>query len=63
MTSEATIRGAGIYGLTLAWELLSRGWRVTVIDPAGPGAGASGNLVGALAPHVPENWTPLKAMQ
>ncbi|QFU09634.1 bifunctional tRNA (mnm(5)s(2)U34)-methyltransferase/FAD-dependent cmnm(5)s(2)U34 oxidoreductase [Rhodobacteraceae bacterium THAF1] len=63
MTSEATIRGAGIYGLTLAWELLSRGWQVTVIDPAGPGAGASGNLVGALAPHVPENWTPLKALQ
>ena len=63
MTSAVTIRGAGIYGLTLAWEMLSRGVTVTVIDPSGPGAGASGNLVGALAPHAPEAWTPMKALQ
>ncbi|WP_050930764.1 NAD(P)/FAD-dependent oxidoreductase, partial [Aestuariivita boseongensis] len=31
--------------------------------PAGPGAGASGGLVGALAPHVPENWNDKKAFQ
>ncbi len=34
-----------------------------VIDPAGPGAGSSGGVVGALAPHVPENWNPKKAFQ
>ena len=27
-----------------------------VIDPAGPGAGASGGVVGALAPHAPDKW-------
>ncbi|SFG82574.1 Glycine/D-amino acid oxidase [Palleronia marisminoris] len=63
MTSDVTIRGAGIYGLTVAWEMLRRGARVTVIDPAGPGAGASGNLVGAMAPHAPEAWSEIKALQ
>ena len=28
-----------------------------------PGAGASGGVVGALAPHVPENWNKKKAFQ
>ncbi len=63
MTSTVTIRGAGIFGLTLAWEMLGRGARVTVIDPHGPGAGASGGVVGALAPHVPESWDAVKALQ
>ncbi len=63
MASEVTIRGAGIFGLTLAWEMLGRGAAVTVVDPAGPGAGASGGVVGALAPHVPENWDAVKALQ
>ncbi len=34
-----------------------------MIDPAGPGAGASGGVLGALAPHVPENWNAKKAFQ
>jgi len=49
--------------LTCAWEVAKRGARVRVIDPGGPGAGASGGVVGALAPHVPERWTPVKAFQ
>jgi glycine/D-amino acid oxidase-like deaminating enzyme len=40
-----------------------RGARVQVIDPGGVGAGASGGVVGALAPHVPERWNPKKAFQ
>ncbi len=32
-------------------------------DPNGPGAGASGGIVGALAPHTPERWEPKKAFQ
>jgi glycine oxidase len=36
---------------------------VTVVDPRGPGAGASGGVVGALAPHVPEAWNTKKALQ
>ncbi|MCH2167093.1 MAG: FAD-binding oxidoreductase [Oceanicola sp.] len=64
MTSwDVTVRGAGAFGLACAWELTRRGQRVCVIDPGGPGAGASGGIVGALAPHVPENWNPKKAFQ
>jgi len=61
--TDITILGAGIFGLSLAWAAALRGARVTVIDPAGPGAGASGGLVGALAPHTPEHWTDAKAFQ
>ena len=61
--AEITIRGAGIFGLCTAWACVERGARVQVIDPAGPGAGSSGGVVGALAPHVPENWNPKKAFQ
>lgn len=60
---EITIRGAGIFGLSIAWECARRGAAVRVIDPFGPGAGSSGGLVGALAPHVPENWNAKKAFQ
>ena len=60
---EITVRGAGIFGLSIAWACATRGALVQIIDPGGPGAGASGGLVGALAPHVPENWNPKKAFQ
>lgn len=55
--------GAGIFGLSVAYACARRGARVRVIDPRGVGAGASGGVVGALAPHVPENWNPKKAFQ
>ncbi|MEO0937685.1 MAG: FAD-binding oxidoreductase [Pseudomonadota bacterium] len=63
MSIDVTIRGAGIFGLSIAWACTARGAKVQVIDPGGVGAGASGGLVGALAPHVPENWNPKKAFQ
>ncbi|WP_420011711.1 NAD(P)/FAD-dependent oxidoreductase [Tateyamaria sp.] len=62
-TDKITVRGAGIFGLSIAWELTRRGASVQVIDPHGPAAGASGGIVGALAPHVPENWNPKKQFQ
>ena len=61
--ADLTIRGAGIFGLSIAWICTQRGAKVRVIDPDGPGAGASGGIVGALAPHVPENWNSKKAFQ
>ncbi len=61
--ADITVRGAGIFGLSVAWVCSRRGARVRVIDPHGPGAGASGGVVGALAPHVPENWNDKKAFQ
>lgn len=64
MTSiDVTVRGAGIFGLSIAWACVQAGARVRVVDPFGPGAGSSGGLVGALAPHVPENWNPKKQIQ
>jgi glycine/D-amino acid oxidase-like deaminating enzyme len=60
---DVTVRGAGIFGLSVAWACVQRGARVQVVDPNGPAAGSSGGIVGALAPHVPENWNPKKAFQ
>ncbi|MGR3549486.1 NAD(P)/FAD-dependent oxidoreductase [Pseudooceanicola sp.] len=60
---DVTIRGAGIFGLSCAWACMQRGAKVQIIDPGGVAAGASGGVVGALAPHVPENWNEKKAFQ
>ena len=60
---DLTVRGAGIFGLSIAWEAQRRGAMVRVVDPGGPGAGASGGVLGALAPHTPEDWNPKKAFQ
>lgn len=63
MASAVTVIGAGIFGLSCAWECLRRGARVRVIEALRIGAGSSGGTVGALAPHAPENWNPKKQMQ
>lgn len=55
--------GAGAFGLSVAWECAKRGARVRVIDPKGVAAGASGGIVGALAPHTPEQWNDKKQFQ
>ncbi|WP_417724665.1 NAD(P)/FAD-dependent oxidoreductase [Salipiger sp.] len=60
---DVTVCGAGIFGLSIAWTCATRGARVRVVDPFGAGSGSSGGTVGALAPHVPENWNPKKAFQ
>ncbi|MEM8978987.1 MAG: FAD-binding oxidoreductase [Pseudomonadota bacterium] len=60
---DVTVRGAGVFGLSVAFACAKRGARVQVIDPNGVAVGASGGIVGALAPHVPENWNPKKAFQ
>jgi glycine oxidase len=62
-TADVTVMGAGVFGLSVAYACAKRGAVVRVIDPAGVAAGSSGGLVGALAPHVPENWNEKKAFQ
>lgn len=47
--------GAGIIGLSAAWELTRRGDSVTIIDPA-PGTGASHAAAGMLAPAAEVVW-------
>lgn len=61
--TELTVIGAGAFGLCCAWECLRRGTPVRVLEAQGIGAGSSGGLVGALAPHVPEQWNEKKEFQ
>ncbi len=62
-TWDIRILGAGVFGLSVAWAAVQRGARVQVVDPFGVASGASGGIVGALQPHVPENWNDKKAFQ
>ncbi|MEM9393649.1 MAG: FAD-binding oxidoreductase [Pseudomonadota bacterium] len=61
--ADVTVLGAGIFGLSIAWACTLRGAQVRVIDPGGVGAGASGGVIGAMAPHTPENWNAKKQLQ
>ncbi|GAB1364971.1 FAD-binding oxidoreductase [Rhodobacter sp.] len=61
--ADVTVRGAGIFGLSVASGLHAPGAGVRLIAAEGLGRGASAGLVGALAPHVPEAWNPLKQFQ
>ncbi len=63
MAGRITIAGGGIFGLAIAYDCARRGAAVRVYEGHRIGAGASGGLVGALAPHVPENWNEKKAFQ
>jgi len=63
MSSTITIAGAGVFGLACGWALAKRGARVRVIEATRIGAGASGGVLGALAPHSPERWSDLKQIQ
>ena len=47
---DVTIAGAGVLGLSCALALAEAGCRVSVRDPGGPGANASGVAAGMLAP-------------
>lgn len=60
---DVTVRGGGIFGLSVAWECTRRGAKVRLIETGRIGGGCSGGLVGALAPHAPEAWNPLKQFQ
>lgn len=60
---QITVMGAGILGLTAAFQMARRGASVRLIEAVRVGAGSSGGLVGALAPHVPEQWNAKKAFQ
>ena len=61
--ADFTVLGGGIFGLSIAWVLTQRGAQVRLIEAARIGAGSSGGIVGALAPHTPENWNDKKAFQ
>lgn len=62
-TVDVTVFGGGAFGLAVAYACAARGARVRLVEKRRIGAGSSGGLVGALAPHVPENWNEKKAFQ
>ncbi len=62
-TVDVTIMGAGAFGLSVAFACARRGATVRVIEKRRVGAGSSGGIVGALAPHTPERWNAKKAFQ
>lgn len=62
--ADVIVIGAGVFGLHTALALQKRGKIVRVLDRANRlGAGASGGIVGALAPHMPERWNAKKQFQ
>lgn len=60
---QITVVGAGAFGLCCAFELARRGAAVRLVERDRIGAGSSGGHVGALAPHVPEQWNDKKQFQ
>jgi len=51
-SSSVLVVGAGIVGLTAAWQLAQRGHSVTLIDPADPGPSGSRAALGVLMARV-----------
>ena len=62
-TVDVLIIGGGIFGLCAAFSCVKRRLSVTVIDAGKIGGGASGGVVGALAPYVPDEWNQKRAFQ
>lgn len=62
-TTVIDVLGGGIFGLTVAYCLQKRGASVRIVEDQAIGAGASGGVVGALAPHTPDNWNDKKQFQ
>jgi glycine/D-amino acid oxidase-like deaminating enzyme len=61
--ADVTVLGGGIFGLSVAWACARRGARVRLVEKRRIGAGASGGVVGALAPHTPDGWNAKKRFQ
>lgn len=47
---SVAVIGAGIIGLSVAWNLVKRGKRVVIYDPNAPGSGCSAGSAGAISP-------------
>jgi glycine oxidase len=62
-TTDILIIGAGVMGLWAAVKAVEAGYAVTLIDRARPGAGASGGLLGALFPWMPNHFGKKKQFQ
>ncbi|AUX77202.1 NAD(P)/FAD-dependent oxidoreductase [Sinorhizobium fredii] len=61
--SEVLIVGGGIMGLWAALMAGRAGIETRLLERKGIGAGASGGLLGALMPHMPDRWNAKKQFQ
>lgn len=60
---DVIVIGGGIWGLSCAYACAKRGQSVAVFEADKIGQGASGGIVGAMAPHAPESWNDKKQFQ
>ncbi|NRP20067.1 Glycine oxidase [Ensifer adhaerens] len=61
--SEVLIIGGGIMGLWAALTAARAGMSVCLVEERHIGAGASGGILGALMPHMPDKWNAKKQFQ
>ncbi|WP_085425046.1 NAD(P)/FAD-dependent oxidoreductase [Xaviernesmea oryzae] len=61
--ADLVILGAGIMGLWAAVKAERHGIETVLVDAGRPGQGASGGLLGALMPHMPDKWNDKKQFQ
>jgi glycine oxidase len=62
-TTDILVVGGGVMGLWAAVKATEAGYGVTLVDRARPGAGASGGLLGALFPWMPNRFDDKKKFQ
>jgi len=60
---DLIVIGGGIWGLSCAYACAVRGQRVAIFEAGKIGQGASGGVVGAMSPNVPEGWNAMKQFQ
>ena len=60
---DIIIVGAGIFGLASAYFAAKAGLQVLMFEAKRIGDGASGGIVGAMAPHMPDQWNEKKQFQ
>jgi glycine oxidase len=60
---DLLVVGGGVMGLWTALFAAQKGLSVHLVDRRHIGAGASGGVLGALMPHLPDRWNAKKAFQ
>ena len=60
---DLLVVGGGVMGLWIALFAARDGLSVRLVDKRKIGAGASGGVLGALMPHLPDRWNAKKAFQ
>ena len=60
---DVGVLGGGVFGLAAALACAHAGLSVRLWEKRRIGAGASGGLVGMMAPHAPDNWSDKKRFQ